>query len=179
MDYTEKKLQSINSYQGRIVNVTMELAELPDGGTAFREVVHHPGGVCVLPVDENGVAYCVRQYRYPCEAHLLEAPAGKLEPGEAALPSAIRELSEETGLAAGQLIDLGAVYSSPGFCTELLHLYLALDLKRGEAHPDPGEFLDVVAVPLDALYEQVLRNEIADGKTALVILRAKAYLDRK
>lgn len=179
MDYTEKKLRQINGYQGRIVNISMDMIELPDGGTSFREVVHHPGGVCVLPVDENGMAYLVRQFRYPCAEHLLEAPAGKLEPGEEVLPSAVRELSEETGFEAGQYVDLGAYWSSPGFCTELLHLYLALDLTRGEAHPDPGEFLDLVPVPLEELFERVLRNEITDGKTALAILRAKAYLDRK
>ena len=97
MDYTEKKLRRLNTYEGIIINVGLDRVSLPDGSEAFREIVEHPGGACILPVDGEGNAYCVRQYRYPIGEHLLEAPAGKLERGEDPLVCAVRELGEETG----------------------------------------------------------------------------------
>lgn len=176
MDYTEEKLRRINRYEGIVVNVTMDCIRLPDGATAYREVVEHPGGVCVLPVDADGSAYCVRQFRYPSRRHLLEAPAGKLEPGEEPLSCAVRELSEETGFTAGRMVPLGSYYTSPGFSTEELHLYLALDLEKGAAHLDAGEFLDVERHPLSELYGMALRGEIPDAKTAIAVLRAAIML---
>ena len=97
MDYTEKKLRRLNTYEGIIINVGLDRVSLPDGSEAFREIVEHPGGACILPVDGEGNAYCVRQYRYPIGEHLLEAPAGKLERGEDPLVCAVRELGEATG----------------------------------------------------------------------------------
>ena len=176
MDYSEKKLRQVNRYQGIIVNVTTDIAQLSNGKTTLREVVEHPGGVCILPVDENGDAWCVRQYRYPLGEHLLEAPAGKLERGEEPLVCAVRELSEETGFTAGRIVPLGSYYTSPGFSTECLHLYLALDLTRGEAHLDEGEFLDLVRLPFRDLLTMVRRGEITDGKTVIAVLQAEEYL---
>ena len=176
MDYTEQKVRRINRYEGVVVNVTMDVARLSDGKTTLREVVEHPGGVCILPVDETGTAWCVRQYRYPMGEHLLEAPAGKLERGEDPLACAVRELSEETGFTAGRMIPLGTYYTSPGFSTERLHLYLALDLTRGKAHLDEGEFLDLVKLPFAELADRVRRGEIADGKTVIAVLQAEQYL---
>ena len=115
MDYTEKKLRRLNTYEGIIINVGLDRVSLPDGSEAFREIVEHPGGACILPVDGEGNAYCVRQYRYPIGEHLLEAPAGKLERGEDPLVCAVRELGEETGFTAGRIVPLGAYHSSPGF----------------------------------------------------------------
>lgn len=177
MDYKETKIRQVNQYRGIIVNVTMDVAEQITGRQCLREVVEHPGGVCVLPVDAEGTAWCVRQFRYPMQKHLLEAPAGKLEKGEDPLTCAVRELSEETGFTAGRMIPLGVYYTSPGFSTECLHLYLALDLIRGEAHPDEGEFLDLCPVPYTELLERVYRGEIPDGKTAIAVLQAKRYLE--
>ena len=179
MDYTEQKLRRINRYEGIVVNVTMDSVRLPDGKQAYREVVEHPGGVCVLPVDGEGNAWCVRQFRYPSRRHLLEAPAGKLEPGEDPLACAVRELNEETGFTAGRMIPLGSYYTSPGFSTEELHLYLALDLEKGLAHLDAGEFLDVEIHPLSELHGMALRGEIPDAKTAIAVLRAAILLEQK
>lgn len=179
MDYTEKKLRRVNSYNGIIVNVHVDQVELVDGYKTMREVVEHPGGVAVIPVDTDGNVYCVRQYRYPYGTHLLEIPAGKMEKGEIPYECAIRELSEETGITAGQMVDLGKIYTSPGFSDETLYIYLALDLNVGERHLDRGEFLDDLTIPLDTLVDMVMNNEISDGKTVTAVLKAKKYLEGK
>ncbi len=179
MDLSEKKIDSELKYKGVIVDVTMDHAELCNGSVVKREVVHHPGGVTVLPVDENGYCYCVRQYRYPFGKTLLEAPAGKLEKGEDHRECAVRELSEETGFTADELIYLGPCYTSPGFSTEVLHIYLALGLHEGESHPDEGEFLKVERYHIDELLEKVMNGEIADGKTVTAVLKAKQLLQAK
>ena len=177
MDYTEKTLQCEDKYRGRIIYVHRDVVALPDGSEAVREIVEHSGGVGVLPVDEDGTCWCVRQYRYAFGTHLLEMPAGKLEPGETPLECAVRELSEETGFTAAEYSYLGALYPSPGYCRETLHIYLATGLTRGKAHLDKGEFLDVEVYQLDELYEMVLRGELPDAKTAMAVVKAKLLLD--
>ena len=137
MDLTERTIESKTMFQGRIITVLLDTAGLPDGGTAQREVVLHPGGVAILALDEADNVALVRQYRYPLHGLLLELPAGKLDPGEDHRPAALRELSEETGLEAGELTYLGHIYASPGFCDEALHMYLARDLTRAMPPPVP------------------------------------------
>jgi ADP-ribose pyrophosphatase len=176
MDYTEKTLRHVNAYHGIIVDVQVDMVQLPNQAITMREVVHHPGGVCVAAVDEAGMVTVVSQYRYPFGKHLLELPAGKLEKGEDPLPAAKRELSEETGLEADTWTELGAVYTSPGFSTETLYLYLARDLHQGKAHPDPGEFLDVDKMPLAELIDQIESGAVRDAKTVVGALRAERYL---
>ena len=111
----EKKIDGETLYKGIIVDVSMDHAELINGDIVRREVVHHPGGVTIIPVEEDGTVWCVRQFRYPMQREMLEVPAGKLEYGEKPLPAAERELSEETGLTAGRMVYLGACCTSPGF----------------------------------------------------------------
>lgn len=176
MDYFEKRLDGEVKYRGLIVNVRLDRAELHNGRIVKREVVEHPGGVTVLPVDSEGNCYMVRQFRYPFGRMILEAPAGKLEPGEEPLLSAVRELSEETGFTADELVNMGTMYTSPGISSEILHLYLGLGLHAGESHPDEGEFLNVEKFSLSELSEMVMRGEIDDAKTALLILKAEKYL---
>ena len=178
MDYTERPTRRVNSYHGVVVEVTADLVRLPNGATGIREVVHHPGGVCVAAVDGQGNVAVVRQFRYPFGAHLLELPAGKLEPGEDPFLAAQRELSEETGLEAGQWTDLGFIYVSPGISTETLYLYLATDLRQGRAHPDPNEFLDVERMPLAELVQMASDGRIHDAKTVVGALKAQAFLGR-
>lgn len=179
MDFTEKRIDGENKYKGVIVDVTLDRAELCDGSVVKREVVHHPGGVTVLPVDENGTCYCVKQFRYPFGRMMLEAPAGKLERGEDPRECAIRELSEETGFSADELIYLGPVCTSPGFSTEVLHIYLALGLHSGSSHPDEGEFLSVEKHHIDELYELVMKGEIDDAKTVIAVLKARELLRQR
>ena len=173
----EKKIDGETLYKGVIVNVRLDHAELVNGDRVRREVVEHPGGVAVIPVEKDGTVWCVRQFRYPMQREMLEVPAGKLEYGEKPLPAAVRELGEETGLEAGRMVYLGSCCTSPGFCTEVLYIYLALELRRGEAHPDADEFLNVERHSLDTLTKMVMAGEIDDAKTIIAVLKAGKYLE--
>lgn len=178
MDYTEKPMRRVSTYHGVVVDVTEDIVRLSNGASSVREVVHHPGGVCVAAVDSAGNVALVRQYRYPLSKHLLELPAGKLEKDEDPFDAVKRELSEETGLEAGSWRQMGAIYVSPGISTELLYLYLATDLRQGSAHPDPNEFLDVEKLPLTDLVNMVLDGSVQDAKTVAGALKAAALLAR-
>ena len=174
--FVEKEISRETVYEGRIVNVRRDVAELANGRQAGREVVEHPGGVCIVPVDHENNCYLVRQFRYPFMESLLEFPAGKLERGEDPLACAIRELSEETGLRAGRVISLGRMYPSPGFLDEVLHLYLALDLTQGESHPDENELLSVEKHSMEGLCTMVTENQLPDAKTTVGLFKAMRYL---
>lgn len=177
MELMEKRVGGELKYHGIIVDVYLDQAELADGRIAKREVVKHPGGVTILPIDEEGNCFMVRQYRYPAGQVMLEAPAGKLEYGEDHRECAVRELSEETGLTADEFLYMGAFYTSPGFSTEKLHIYLALGLHAGKSHPDDGEFLNVEKIKLSELVQMVTDGTIEDAKTVVAILRAEKYLN--
>lgn len=178
MELTERTVEHTRPYEGVIVKVDLDKAVLPNGRTAAREVVVHPGGVAVLPLNDDGTVTVVRQYRYPFSQVLTEIPAGKLDDGEEPRTGALRELKEEIGAQAGELIDLGAIYPSPGFCQEVLYLYLARNLTYGDCCPDEDEFLELERVPFDRLAGQVMGGEIKDGKTVAAVLKAKILLDR-
>ena len=178
MDLTERALESRTIYEGRVLTLKVDTVRLPNGKEARREVALHPGGVTVLPLWDDGTVLLVRQYRYPFGRVTTELPAGKLDPGEAPEDAARRELEEETGLSAGELISLGSIYASPGFCDEELHLYLARSLEAGRIHPDEDEFLETVRLPFDALVQQVMEGAIRDGKTVAAVLKAKLWLGR-
>ena len=177
MDLSEKMVSSQTIFEGKIIKVMKDQAQLPDGSMANREVVAHPGGVCVLALDEDRNVTLVKQFRYPIQQQLVELPAGKLEYGEEHYPAAVRELSEETGLEAAEWTYLGYMLSSPGFCTERIHMYLARGLTRQKQHLDEDEFLDVLAVPFEKLAEQVMDGTITDGKTVAATLKTKVLLD--
>ena len=179
MDYTEKCLEREDLYRGRIIYVHKDKVSLPDGSSSIREIVVHSGGVAILPLDDDGNVWCVRQYRYAVGDHLLELPAGKLNDGEDPLDCAVRELSEETGFTAEKFTFLGELLPSPGYCKETLYLYLATGLKPGKAHLDPGEFLDVERLSLKELTDMVLRNELTDAKTAMAVLKAHCLLEER
>ena len=177
MDFTENYISTISKYEGKILTVQIDTVSLPDGGEAYREYVTHPGGVTVLPLDDDGYVYCVRQYRYPMGMEILETPAGKLEPDEEPITCAIRELSEETGIEAGEFIDLGCFYPSPGFCRETLYIFLARALSFGKAHLDENEFLDIERVKLETLCDMAMGSELRDAKTMIAVLKTKLFLE--
>ena len=176
MDLNERTVRSETVFDGKIIKVKLDQAELPSGRVAGREVVEHPGGVCVLALDEDGSVTLVRQFRYSIRQLLLELPAGKLEYVEDHASAAARELSEETGLEAEEWTYLGYMLPTPGYCTEKIHMYLARKLKRRRQHLDEDEFLDVLTMPFETLVKQVMDNTIIDGKTAAAALKTKVLL---
>lgn len=176
MNLTEKKLSSEKIFDGRILHIRRDTVELPDGAQSTREVVDHPGGVCVLALDDEGRVLLVRQFRYPYEKVLTEIPAGKLEYGEDPEKAALRELREETGAVPGKFRSLGELYPSPGYCGETIRLYLAQELTFGETALDEDEFLDVERMPFGELTELVLQGEIRDAKTIAAVLKTKLLL---
>ena len=174
----EKKLSSELIYDGKILRLTRDTALLENGETAFREVIHHSGGVCVLPLDDDGNVLFVKQFRYPFASVLLEIPAGKREPGEDPLQCGIRELSEEVGAKASEIIPLGKLYPTVAYNTEVIYMYLARGLSFHDQHLDADEFVDVIRIPLKEAYEMVMRDEIPDSKTQIAILKAWAIVNK-
>ena len=174
MAHFEKTLSSKEVFDGKIIRVCHDEVLLENGEKAMREVVHHNGGVCVLPLLDNGDVIFVKQFRYPYKEEVLELPAGKLNKGEDSLESGIRELKEETGATAQKFTDLGKLYPTPGYCGEIISMYLAEGLSFGDQNLDDDEFLDVVKISLDEAVKMVLENKIYDSKTQTALL--KAYL---
>lgn len=178
MEFFEKQISEKTVYKGHIVAVRNDMAELRNGCVVLREVVEHPGGVAIVPVNKLGQVLMVRQYRYSMSEELLEIPAGKLEYGEDPYECAVRELSEETGCTAGKIVSLGQIYPSPGFSQEILYIYLALELTQGEMHLDENELLSVEAIPLTMLVDNIMAGDIKDAKTIVGILKAKEYINQ-
>lgn len=179
MDLWEKMVDTQTIYQGRIITVRKDTVELVNGKRTSREVVEHPGGVCILAMEDDGTVYTVRQFRYPFQSVVEELPAGKLDGPEDHRKAGLRELSEEIGVEPEEFIYLGYSLASPGFCTEVLHMYFARGLHRVGQHLDEGEFLEVKQTPFLELVERALSGELTDAKTLLTILRVKEYLSRE
>lgn len=177
MVLSEKTIEKEVVFEGRIVTVRKDKAELGDGSIAPRELVIHSGGVCVVPLTDDNKVIMVRQFRYAFGEPLLEIPAGKLEKGEEHRSAALRELEEETGAKCTSFEYLGVCYPSVAYLTEKIHMYLARGLSFGKAHLDEGEFLDVIRVPLDEAVEMVMRGEIPDAKTQIALLKTKMIID--
>lgn len=167
----EKKVSSEQIYDGMIISLRKDQVELEDGGTAFREVIDHPGGVAVLAVDADGQILFVSQYRYAVQEELIELPAGKLERGEDPAAAGMRELEEECGCIAGRFEPFGKLYPTCAYDTEVIHLYLAQDLRPSKQHLDEGEFLTVRKIPADEALRMVLAGEVPDAKTQVGILK--------
>lgn len=176
MHLFEKTIESEVKYEGKILTVCSDKAELENGSVVRRDVIKHSGGVCVVPVTEDGDVLFVRQFRYPFAKVLLEVPAGKLNYGEDHYQCGLRELEEETGCTAENYQYLGCMYPTPAYCSEITYMYLASGLKDGKQHLDDDEFLEVEKIPLDKAVEMVMNNEIEDAKTQLALLKAKMIL---
>lgn len=178
MAHTETMLESKEIFNGRVIRVTVDKVQLEDGTTSTREIVHHHGGACILPVDADGSVTMVRQFRYAFGEEIWELPAGKLEPGEDPFESAKRELSEECGLSADNYIDLGVVYPTVGYDSEKIYLWAATGLHKGGQHLDAGEFLDVVRMPFEEALQKVLHGEIKDSKTQIGLMKYALLRDK-
>ncbi|MEG0740709.1 MAG: NUDIX hydrolase [Clostridia bacterium] len=175
-DYPELRETPLNDqpvFEGVLIDVSHMQVRLPNGETALREVVHHKGAAAVVPVDDEGCVYLVRQHRVVLNLMTLEIPAGKLDHvGENPYDCAVRELEEETGLRAEHMELLSHVVTTPGFCTEKIGLYLATGLSQHEKHLDADEFLGVIRLPLEEAVARVMSGELRDAKTALGLLMA-------
>ncbi len=173
----EGTLGETEVYRGRVFSVGERTVRLPDGRQAPREIVHHLGAAAVVPVDAQGRVTLVRQFRTAIGAVTLEIPAGKLDTAqENPLDCAHRELMEETGLAAERMELLTRLTPTPGYCTEVVNLYLATELSKGRMRLDEDEFLTVERMPLAEAADMVMRGELADAKTAVGILMASRKL---
>lgn len=179
MELFEKKLTSKQVFDGVVVKLFVDEVELPDGKKSVREIVRHPGAVCVIPVTDEGEVIMVRQFRYAFNQVLLEVPAGKLEKDEEPLSAALRELEEESGVVAENIEYLGEIYTTVAIFDEKIHVYLATGLTYKNAHPDDGEFLEVEKIPLSTLVDMVMNGEIKDSKTQIAILKAHKILSER
>lgn len=168
-------LSSRSVHDGRIVKLRVEEVILPNGNTVTLEIIKHSGAAAVLPVDHEGNAILVRQYRHATGSWLLEVPAGKLDhPGESPEECALREVEEETGYRAGRLIPLGWIWTTPGFTDEKIWLYRAEDLTLTRANLQADEVLTVEKLPLAEAVRRAASGEIVDGKSVCTLLRAAA-----
>ncbi|MDC7710411.1 NUDIX domain-containing protein [Vogesella indigofera] len=165
MDLTEKKLAGEQVFSGGFIKVQRDSVALPDGSPAWREYIRHPGAVAVLALADDGKLLLERQFRYPLARTFLEIPAGKIDPQEAPLTTAKRELLEETGYRAANWFYLGKAYPCIGYSDEVIHYYLATALTAGERQLDEGEFLEVLTVPLAEVMTMTLDGRICDSKS--------------
>lgn len=178
-EFEEKFVSNERKYTGNMIAVDLMRVILPNGKEATRDVVVHPGASVVIPLTERGEIYVVKQFRAPIGKTLIELPAGKLDKGEEPLVCAKRELFEETGLEAQNMRHITSFETTPGFCNEVLHMYLATDLKKGVANLDEDEFLTVDKIPVAKLMEMIISNEITDAKTIIGVLIAEKYLRKE
>jgi ADP-ribose diphosphatase len=160
----------VQLYQGKVLDLHRETWELPDGREAEFEIVRHPGGAAILPILPDGRLLLLKQFRPAANGVVVEIPAGRLEVGEAPQQGAMRELQEESGWQAGKVTPLGTIYSTPGFCDEQIHLFLAERLTPDVINREPDEFIELFEIDLAGALGMIERGEIPDSKTQLAIL---------
>ncbi|MCF6093462.1 NUDIX hydrolase [Microaerobacter geothermalis] len=169
MSFEEKTITSRTIYEGRIISLKLDEVEMPDGRISSREIVNHPGAVAIIAITDQDQMVMVKQYRKPLEKTIIEIPAGKLEKGEKPEECALRELQEETGYTAKSLLHIASFYTSPGFADEIIHLFWADQLVKGENAPDDGEFVELVEITWDEAKDLLKSGVIIDAKTILAL----------
>jgi ADP-ribose pyrophosphatase len=163
-NYKIKKSEIL--FRGKVFDLQVDEIEYNSGNKGIREVAVHPGGAVVVPLKDDGKIVMVAQFRYPFQKFLLEMPAGKLDKNEDPLVCAVRELEEETGYKTKNIVKLGSICTTPGFCTEVLHIYLAKDLIPGNHNREEGEHgMEVFELTLDEIDSKILSGEIIDAKS--------------
>ena len=176
MLYKEKTMKTERIFEGKVLNLRVDTVELPNKKYSKRELIEHSGGVTVVALTDQKEIVLVKQYRKAIEDFLLELPAGKLEYKEDPLECGKRELKEETGYTSDNFELLGETYSSPGYSTEKIYIYLAQDLKEGESELDEGEYLEVEKIDIKQVMKMIENNELKDSKTINGILMAQNKL---
>jgi ADP-ribose pyrophosphatase len=172
----ETRMEGETLYRGNFLSVKRDIVRLPDGKTATREYVEHPGAVMVLPLFDDGRVLMERQYRYPIGDVMIEYPAGKLDPNESTLACAQRELREETGYTAHEFIYMTRIHPVISYSTEFIDIYLARGLHEGEASLDDGEFLETFIVEPKQVLEWIRTGKISDVKTIIGTLWLQKFL---
>jgi len=167
-------VQRRSIYKGKIVDLGLEVAELPNGEQVELEIVRHPGGAAAVALDAQGRVCLLRQYRHAAGGWLWELPAGKLDPGETPFNTARRELAEEAGVEAEEWTDLGAMHSSPGILAEVVHLYLASELKQTMQDHEMHEVIEIHWLPFGQALDWCRDGTITDSKTLIALFRAEA-----
>lgn len=175
-DLTEICIEHTTAYQGKFLSLERDSVRLPDGKTAFREYLCHPGAVAVLALTPERDLLLERQYRYPAGDEFIEVPAGKIDPQEPPFETAKRELMEETGYEAEEWVELGEAYPCIGYSNERIVYFVAKNLIQRQRQLDEGEFLEVMAVPLDEVRMMALDGRIKDSKTLVGLYWFEAYL---
>ena len=170
-------LKSVTLMQGRTFRIRRDFLKTPDGRETHFEIVEHGGSVIIIPVDEQGNILFVRQYRHATGKHLLELPAGTRDGDEPFEDCAAREIREETGMAAGQLVKIGEFYLAPGYSTEFMGIFLATDLKHNPLAPDADEILSVEKYSVKQAFELAERGEMPDAKSLAALLLARPLLE--
>lgn len=168
----EKTTASKMIYQGKIINLRVDDVELTNGSMSKREVVEHPGAVAILAITAENEVYFVRQFRKPIEKELLEIPAGKLDEQEDPAACAVRELAEEVGMKPKNLRQIAFYYSSPGFASEKLYIYLATELEPVDVAKPEDEILEPCKIPFSEALAMARDGRIEDGKTLIALLLA-------
>lgn len=166
-------------YQGRVLRFTVEQVRLPNDHVATLEMVHHPGGAAVVALDDENRICLVRQYRHAVGDWIWEIPAGKIDNKDPPLLTAQRELEEEAGRQASEWRSLGGYLSSPGFLTEVVHLFFATGLKTVQNNLEATEVLEAHWFPFEQALEMAQSGELSDGKSLAALLRARAYVSAK
>lgn len=173
LGFYEQTEEAQGIFSGKIISVHTDTVTLVDSTEAQREVVDHPGGVAVVGLTENNEVLMVRQFRYPYKEIIYEIPAGKLEKGEDIRQAGIREFHEECGAEAQNFEALGEIYPTPGYCSEIIHLFYATDLTFTQQELDDDEYLDVIKMPFSECVAKIMSGEIKDAKTIVGILKLK------
>lgn len=179
VDLTEHRLDREVVFNGRLLKVQRDTVRLPDGNTATREHIHHPGAVAILPVLDSGDIIMERQYRYPLSRDFIELPAGKIDPGEAPLATAKRELREETGYSATHWEFMTSIHVAIAYSNERIDLYLARGLTLGNTGLDEEEFLEILKVPPQQAFQWLREGRISDSKTMVGLLMYEKMLAGK
>jgi ADP-ribose pyrophosphatase len=160
------------------VKLRLDTVRLPNGKTARREVVEHGEAVAIVPMRDENTVLLIRQFRLPAGKVLLEIPAGSMNPGEDPAESARRELSEEIGMAPGRMVPIYSAYLAPGYTSEKIHGFLALDLTPKAGTADDDEFVELAPMALEAAIDAIATGEIEDAKTIAGLLLAARYFAR-
>lgn len=171
-DLYEKPIHSQRLFEGKVINLRRDEVTLPNGRTATREVVEHPGAVAIVPITKEGNIILVRQFRHPIGQVILEVPAGKLDPGENPEACARRELAEETGFMPQKLRKLTAMYTTPGFSNEIIYLYMAEDLIDSDKLPDEDEFIHTETYSPEQIRQMIASGELCDAKSLVALCLA-------